>query len=110
VRLGSHALHASSQLRALEVLDQSKDESEIGMQMNASNSMLAELGVYQHHDAIAGTAKQHVADDYTYRLSKALAQNSIAYGSLIDNNADFQMCTRTNGTIYDCPTLKISQE
>jgi len=78
--------------------------------MNASNSMLAELGVYQHHDAIAGTAKQHVADDYTYRLSKALAQNSIAYGSLIDNNADFQMCTRTNGTIYDCPTLKISQE
>jgi len=52
VRLGSHALHASSQLRALEVLDQSKDESEIEMQMNASNSMLAELGVYQHHDAM----------------------------------------------------------
>jgi hypothetical protein len=46
VRLGSHALHASSQLRALEVLDQTKDENEIELQMNASNSMLAELGVY----------------------------------------------------------------
>jgi hypothetical protein len=27
------------------------------------------LGVAQHHDAVAGTEKQHVADDYAKRLS-----------------------------------------
>jgi Alpha mannosidase middle domain len=32
------------------------------------------LGVAQHHDAVSGTAKQHVADDYSYRLSKGIDQ------------------------------------
>lgn len=92
------------------MLDQSKEESTIEQQLNASNSMLEELGVYQHHDAISGTAKQHVANDYSYRLSNALNQNAKAYGDLLSANATFEMCTRTNGTIYDCPTLKMSQE
>ncbi|CAH8649400.1 unnamed protein product [Heterobilharzia americana] len=29
------------------------------------------LGVLQHHDAVAGTEKQHVADDYAWRISRA---------------------------------------
>jgi hypothetical protein len=37
--------------------------------MEAKESMLDSMGVYQHHDAVAGTAKQHVADDYNMRLS-----------------------------------------
>jgi DNA-binding XRE family transcriptional regulator len=32
------------------------------------------LGVAQHHDAISGTAKQHVADDYSFRLSYGIDQ------------------------------------
>lgn len=30
------------------------------------------LGVAQHHDAVTGTAKQHVTDDYVLRIDKAL--------------------------------------
>lgn len=59
----------------------------------------------QHHDAIAGTAKQFVADDYSLRMSKALKKNAEAYGELVSEDTKFEMCSRTNGTIYDCPTL-----
>jgi hypothetical protein len=40
--------------------------------LNASSEMLDQLGVYQHHDAVSGTAKQAVADDYALRLGKAI--------------------------------------
>lgn len=30
------------------------------------------LGVAQHHDAVSGTAKQHVANDYSKRLQRGL--------------------------------------
>lgn len=43
------------------------------------------IGIMQHHDAITGTEKQHVADDYARILSSSIAEtmknvkNSIAY-------------------------------
>lgn len=42
------------------------------------------MGVYQHHDAVAGTAKQHVADDYALRLSRGLKQSAESYSDIID--------------------------
>lgn len=45
--------------------------------------MLDWMGVYQHHDAVAGTAKQHVADNYVVHLSKEMAKNNKVYGKLI---------------------------
>ena len=32
------------------------------------------MGVSQHHDAVAGTEKQHVTYDYTYRISNGISQ------------------------------------
>lgn len=32
------------------------------------------MGVAQHHDAVSGTSKQHVADDYAKRLAIGAAQ------------------------------------
>jgi hypothetical protein len=30
------------------------------------------MGIAQHHDAVSGTEKQHVADDYALRLSQGI--------------------------------------
>ena len=30
------------------------------------------MGVLQHHDAVSGTEKQHVADDYAQRVSQGI--------------------------------------
>mmetsp|Transcript_18225 Transcript_18225/g.45299 ORF Transcript_18225/g.45299 Transcript_18225/m.45299 type:complete len:543 (-) Transcript_18225:104-1732(-) len=35
--------------------------------------LAAAMGVAQHHDAVSGTAKQHVTDDYAFRISAGLA-------------------------------------
>ena len=39
--------------------------------LDAKYEMLNELGINQHHDAVTGTAKQAVADDYAFRLMNA---------------------------------------
>jgi hypothetical protein len=58
--------------------------------------MLDQLGVYQHHDAVAGTAKQAVADDYALRLSKAISQNN---NDLYSDLMDRQVTHLTNGIV-----------
>jgi lysosomal alpha-mannosidase len=42
-------------------------------QVDASplDSLREAMGIMQHHDAVTGTEKQHVADDYARTLSKA---------------------------------------
>lgn len=37
------------------------------------DSLVKAMGVLQHHDAVSGTEKQHVADDYAERLSESSA-------------------------------------
>ena len=32
------------------------------------------MGIAQHHDAVSGTEKQHVADDYALRLAQGSAE------------------------------------
>lgn len=71
------------------------------------------MGVYQHHDAIAGTAKQAVADDYALRLTRGLKQSADSLSDLLLNNTLkgfelekdglFEICDRVNGTFVDCP-------
>ena len=35
----------------------------------SSDTLRRAMGVAQHHDAVSGTSKQHVADDYAKRLA-----------------------------------------
>ena len=35
-----------------------------------SQTLREAMGVAQHHDAVSGTSKQHVANDYAKRISK----------------------------------------
>ena len=68
-----------------------------------------EMGVLQHHDAVSGTEKQHVADDYRYRIGKVLDAEGKQFldsfkrvsATPLDNLA---MCKAHNSTFKDCPT------
>ncbi len=35
------------------------------------------MGLAQHHDAVSGTEKQHVANDYAQRLSDGIDQATV---------------------------------
>jgi len=41
------------------------------------------IGVLQHHDAITGTGKQHVADNYAGKISEGINQNNEQYTKVI---------------------------
>lgn len=71
---------------------------------NASSLLLWEsMGIAQHHDAVSGTSKQHVADDYARRLSEGLAEcksvrdNSI--NAILSAEFEFSECPFLNESI-----------
>jgi hypothetical protein len=43
--------------------------------MANQSKFLDAMGVYQHHDAVSGTAKQAVANDYSRRLHEIMMEN-----------------------------------
>jgi lysosomal alpha-mannosidase len=54
-------------------------------QLGASplDSLREAMGVMQHHDAVTGTEKQHVAEDYARTLTKALEDTKGAVGTAV---------------------------
>uniref|UniRef100_A0A5K3F4Z1 Alpha-mannosidase n=2 Tax=Mesocestoides corti TaxID=53468 RepID=A0A5K3F4Z1_MESCO len=68
------------------------------------------MGVMQHHDAITGTEKQHVSDDYRLRLFSAMrgCQNLVASvaDTLFDRTATFQTCDALNVSVCSPATRK----
>ena len=81
--------------------------------LSALDTIERAMGVLQHHDAVAGTEKQKVADDYTYILANATrALNEQVFGVVAEdykqrhNEAlgDIQTC-EWNATARECPNL-----
>ena len=75
--------------------------------------MLDVLGINQHHDAVTGTGKQAVANDYAHRLFLGMDINKDVYSDAIERKISAQtglthknewtQCFQTNTTYLDCP-------
>ncbi|XP_072039300.1 lysosomal alpha-mannosidase-like [Amphiura filiformis] len=63
-----------------------------GMQKTGSSVTLKKaMGVAQHHDAVSGTEKQHVANDYAKRIGMGISSCESVVNSVLNN-------MMTNGT------------
>ncbi|KAM4676223.1 lysosomal alpha-mannosidase [Discoglossus pictus] len=69
------------------------------------------MGVAQHHDAVTGTAKQHVNDDYSLRLSKGWDACEVviknALSSLTGTKENLIFCNLLNISV--CPVTESSK-
>lgn len=64
---------------AQRVIQEDVTDKEIEKIIDVKEDMLDWMGVYQHHDAISGTAMQHVANNYVEKLSKVMNSNNEMY-------------------------------
>jgi len=71
-------------------LEYFKGRNETGPNTDALADALA---IAQHHDAVSGTERQHVASDYALRLSMGYEEVNI-------NNFLFQYCYRKHQLIW----------
>ena len=108
IRTRSAFLHAAEQLHTVSktVFGGNAWKS----QLSSINTLQQAMGVNQHHDAVSGTEKQHVTDDYAKQLSigTASAAQTVANNTylLLRKSPDtpqpaFQACPLANVTI--CP-------
>jgi len=86
IRRASHNFHASNQLYAIKMLDQSLTKEEEQAILNVNYDMLDKIGIVQHHDAVTGTGKQAVADDYSFKLYTGMVENNKEYSKMIAEN------------------------
>ncbi|ENN79712.1 hypothetical protein YQE_03769, partial [Dendroctonus ponderosae] len=105
-RYGNNFLQVCKQLYALADLG---PEDRIDL-----NALREAMGVMQHHDAITGTEKQHVAFDYARHLQKGIDECEIittaAISKLVNKtNPLFNESTLDLLKVNTCPLLNISQ-
>ncbi|XP_017075947.2 lysosomal alpha-mannosidase [Drosophila eugracilis] len=101
-RDGNHILQVAKQLSAFADLSstQQKEDLEYLRQI---------MGVMQHHDAITGTEKQHVSDDYDRLLYDAIvggvntARDALQVLNIVPNG-EFKSCLQVN--ISECAYTK----
>ena len=79
----SAILNAENFIFSQRMLQENTKDSEIKDILNQRTNMLQALSTYLHHDAITGTAKQQVANDYMFRMNKAIEKSRKVYSKMI---------------------------
>ncbi|XP_078495203.1 lysosomal alpha-mannosidase [Ciona intestinalis] len=71
--------------------------------LTSSSKVLRDaMGVAQHHDAVSGTSKQHVANDYAKRLYEGREEcNKVISTSFTGSNEQLLFCDYLNITLCD---------
>lgn len=66
--------------------------------IDAKETMMDRIGVTQHHDAVTGTGKQAVADDYSWKLFTGMEINDKIYTKQIADRIEKTMGVKSNST------------
>jgi hypothetical protein len=114
VRRGSSIVQSANKIFGADIIDQSKSQSRFQEIITAQAEALDHMGILQHHDAVTGTAKQAVAENYNSRIFRGIqATNNVFVKSLddyvkqvmptIQTNVPWTWCVRDNSTYLDCP-------
>ncbi|KAJ4433198.1 hypothetical protein ANN_15455, partial [Periplaneta americana] len=98
-RLGNNFLQVAKQLEAMTLLGQVGDSS--------IDDLREAMGVMQHHDAITGTEKQHVAGDYARLQYRAMDEASVSVETAL--NQLMENPTTTPIEIHSCLLFNISE-
>ncbi|XP_057437603.1 probable alpha-mannosidase At5g13980 [Lotus japonicus] len=76
-----------------------------------TDSLADALAIAQHHDAVTGTEKQHVANDYSKRLSIGYKEAEELVSSSLASLVESTLLTRSQNPVtkfQQCPLLNIS--
>jgi lysosomal alpha-mannosidase len=110
VKYSSERFNTFSTCMALDSISKnSKDE--LSQLMDNYSLFYKQMGLVQHHDAVSGTAKKRVMDDYSHTLFEAslkgMKQFLVSFSKLHNQPSDnFEMCYSRNSSLTDCPTSK----
>jgi alpha-mannosidase len=90
------------QIRQIDAVFQSHHQADL-------DALKRAVGLVQHHDAISGTEKQAVSDDYALRLNNGVIAaekglNEILF--VIGEKEQYKLCLQTNVSICDVSTTK----
>ena len=84
VKMASALMNAQNRLFAKRVIKEGVTNENVKRVLDAKREMLEPISIYLHHDAITGTDKQFVADDYTFRTMKGITESDEVYANELE--------------------------